>query len=585
MLRAMSRGPLTAALLALALALALTWPVALAPAELAIGHPGNDTWNHIWGYWWVGEELSAGRFPSRLDLLSFPQGGTLFFIDTVQAIITWPLQLLLGPVFAYNAAIIGGLWLSGYATWLLSRRLSGDETTSLLALVLFEACPHLLGQTYNGISETVCAGWVPLTLWALLGLLDRPSTRRALSLGLIAGLGAASSWYYGLMMGLAGGVLLLWLAARQPWQVEWRRALPYLALAGLIAAAPVLPLLLTFRASLGAADALVSRDPDFVWRSLIDHNITDLLAFFRPGKTPSPDLFALYGEELLIVIYLGWTALSLTAVALFGTRRRAELSPYLWLGLLFFAFALGPYLYVGGSYLALQGRRVPLPFLALFEGLPLFDRISHPFRFTTGVSLWLALAAAQGLRHLLIARSIAVHRAATTLLGLLALAEVAWLSPARLPVPAGDARAPVAYTQMREDPVPGAVLDLPLTVPNLERAVYVWYQSAHGRPVPWGLNDPMPQALLQNRLATTLIRIEASRAWTLPPRMPELDLVVSARLLARGGYRYVVMHRRLYPAAKGSQTEALLTGLFGEPQRHESDGLLVYTLPDLRGGG
>jgi hypothetical protein len=91
--------------------------------------------------------------------------------------------------------------------------------------------------------------------------------------------------------------------------------------------------------------------------------------------------------------------------------------------------------------------------------------------------------------------------------------------------------------------------------------------------------------LLQNRLATTLIRIEASRAWTLPPRMPELDLVVSARLLARGGSRYVVMHQRLYPAAKGSQTEALLTGLFGLPQRHEADGLLVYTLPDLRGGG
>ena len=31
---------------------------------------------------------------------------------------------------------------------------------------------------------------------------------------------------------------------------------------------------------------------------------------------------------------------------------------------------------------------------------------------------------------------------------------------------------------MTEDPVEGAVLDVPLTVPNLERAIYVWYQAS-----------------------------------------------------------------------------------------------------------
>jgi len=145
-------------------------------------------------------------------------------------------------------------------------------------------------------------------------------------------------------------------------------------------------------------------------------------------------------------------------------------------------------------------------------------------------------------------------------------------------VPSSTAAIPAAYDDLAADPVAGAVLDLPLTVPNLERAVYVWYQSAHGRPVPWGLNDPMPSSLMGNRLTMTLIRLEATRARTLPPVLPELDLLVSARALARNGYRHVVVHQRLYPEYKVAQVEALLTALLGDPRRYEEDGLLVYTL-------
>jgi hypothetical protein len=127
------------------------------------------------------------------------------------------------------------------------------------------------------------------------------------------------------------------------------------------------------------------------------------------------------------------------------------------------------------------------------------------------------------------------------------------------------------------------VLDLPLTVPNLERAVYIWYQAAHGRPVPWGLNDPMPAALLANRFITTLIRLEASRARRMPPHFPELDMVISARGLARQGYRYVVLHEQLYPTFKRQQAEAVLTGVFGPPVSYPDDHLLVYQVPPTEG--
>ncbi len=571
-------GPWLAAALALVLALAVTWPVALHPTQYVVGHPGNDTWNHIWGHWWVGYELERGRWPLQTELINHPGGGTLFYIDTIQALMFLPVTRTLGPAAAYNATVIFGLTLSGFGAWLLARRVTGDGIAAAIALVAYGAAPHLLGQTYNGISETVCAGWLPLTLWALLRLMDRATWRRALLLGLLGGMTMLTSWYYGLLAALAGVVLLAWRALGQRLVVAWRSFLPRVSVSAAVALALVIPLLVVFRASLSAEDAVVTRDPEFVWRSLLRHNVTDLAAFFMPTKIPSPDLKALYGEELLIVIYLGWTLILLTAFAWAATRRHRELAPWLWLGIIFFLFALGPYLNVGGDYRTVMGHRIPLPFLAFFKAFPLFDRISHPFRFTTGVSLALAVSAAGGLRHLTRRGSLLVRGGVAAVLGASLLMETAIASPARLPIPAGDASIPDAYLAMREDPTPGAVLDLPLTVPNLERAVYVWFQSAHHRPIPWGLNDPMPAPLIDNRLTATLIRLEAERAWTAPPMYPELDLVVAADVLRRQGYRYIVVHEAMYPGFKRDRVEALLTALYGEPTRWTDDRLLVYTL-------
>ncbi len=556
----------------------LTWPVILRPAELLVGHPGNDTWNHVWGHWWVGSELSQGFWPLRTPLINFPRGGTLYYIDTTQAVLFAPFTILFGPEVGYNLTVLFGLALAGFGAWLLARRLSGDPYASVLALVVYGAAPHLVGQSYNGISETVCAGWLPLTLWALVELMDRPTVARALRLGLLGGVTMLTSWYYGILAGIAGVVLILWMVLRRRPHLPWGRFLPLASLSGAVALALVAPMLLLFRLSLSAADAVVTRDPDFVRTSLINHNITDLAAFFLPSDRPSPDLKALYGEELVIIIYLGWVALGLLAVAWFSARRRRTLAPWLMLGAIFFVFSLGPYLNVGGDYRTLFGHRVPLPFLALFNALPLFDRISHPFRFVTGVSLVLGLGAAVGARHLLRRWSAPRRALSVGLLSAAVLIETAFASPAELPVPHSLSRIPSAYEAMRQDPLPGAVLDLPLTVPNLERAVYVWYQSSHRRPIPWGLNDPMPRGLLDNRLTATLIRMEASRAWTPSPMLPELDVVVGSRALARQGYRYIVVHRSFYPPFKLDRVQALLTVLYGEPQLWEEDDVLVYRL-------
>ena len=74
--------------------------------------------------------------------------------------------------------------------------------------MIYGAAPHLLGQAYNGISETVCAGWFPLTLLCVLRLLERASVGRALTLALCAAACVLTSWYFGLFAAL-GSLLLI----------------------------------------------------------------------------------------------------------------------------------------------------------------------------------------------------------------------------------------------------------------------------------------------------------------------------------------------------------------------------------------
>lgn len=564
-------APWVAAALSLALAVALTWPAALRPSAVLIGHPGNDVWNHAWGYAWVADSLARGALPRHTDLLAWPDGGSLYFIDTAVAVALAPVTWTLGAAVAYNLAMIGGIAGSCLAAWLLGRRVCGASWPAALTAVIYGASPHLLGQAYNGISETVAAWGFPLALWATLRLLDRPGPRAAALLGAAGAAAALVSWYGGVFAAIGAIVLAVDRAARAP--REAARALPWAAAAALVAAVAVAPALWTFRETLSAPDALVTRDLDFVTASLTQHNLTDALAMVRPGRTPSPDLRALFGEDLVIVVYVGLVALLAAGLGVLRARPR-EAAPWVALGLVFFVLSLGPYLYIDGQHPTFDGRKIPLPFLPLFDGLPLLSRVSHPFRFVTGLSLAVGALAALGLAR--VSRPGARQAALSVTLGGLALLEVGLASPATLPVPCSDAAIPRASQALRGGR--GAVLDLPMSLPNLERAVYLWYQTAHGRPVPWGLNEPMPASLLENRLTATLLHIEAGAGGALPPTLPVLDLELAARALAAQGLGHLVVHEALYPPDKRAAVLALLTGLLGPPVREARDAVSVYPL-------
>ena len=580
------RKVLPALLASLALAILITWPTVLDPAGGMLGHPGNDTWNHAWGFWWVVDGVTVdGAVPLRTELLNHPTGGTLFFIDSFNALLSLPVGAIGGIPVAFNLAVILGFAWNAFGMWVLARYVLRDAWAAWIPAVIFCSSPHLLGQAYNGISETLNAGWLPLTCWALLRLLDRQRPGRALMLGLMLGLCALSNFYYGLFGILVCVIGALHRAITEPRMTRWGPFIGASALGAALFALLVLPVLATLSATLGAEDAMVNRDQDFVWQSLLNHNITDAIGFFRPGHSYSPDLKALYGEDLLIVTYLGWVALALGAVALARARPRRQLTLWAIFALTFLVFSLGPYLHLNGNYVTWEGpwvnaevfaispqsyKVIPLPFLTFFKAFPIFSRISHPFRFVVPAALGIGMLAGFGAQWL----GTKLPRGPITL-GLCAavLAEVLLGSPGPWPLPRCDAEIPAVYASMQGE---GAVLDLPITVPNLERAVYTWYQTGHGRPSPYGLNDPIPDPLERNPLTQLLVQVEASRAVTLPRMLPDLELVIGKRLLEAQGYRWVVVHERLYPEHKRQMVADILEPLLGPPER--IDGVAIYEI-------
>jgi hypothetical protein len=546
-------------------------PVLGAFSTRALGHAGNDVWNHIWGFAYVADSLQRGELPLHTDLLGWPTGGSLWFIDTFGAILTLPVNWVAGPVAAYNASFLFNLTLAGSGAYLLAKAVSGIRAGALLAGIAFQTTPHLLGQAYNGISETMAIGWLPLCLLAIRWASQQPGPRRGLIAGLMMGLCALANWYYGLFAGMA----LIGLLVRGAYRSLQTRQRPSRAVwwalgVGLIATGLVVgPTFHAFRETMAAHDAVVSRDPAFVWATLVLHNMTDVVSLFRPGKHYSPDLKAQFGEDLIVVVYLGH-ALLWPALAVLLTRLRSKASSWAWLGAGFGVLTLGPFLFAGGDYVEVLGGWLPLPFLGLYEAVPMFSRISHAYRFVIGLSLALAMMLALMIRYVRLRRG--PVWAVVLGLALLRVGETHYGSPAVFPLPTVSTKVP-AVTALLQD---GAVFDLPIGVPVLARSKYGLDQLVHMQPVPYGLNDPVPRHIAANHFTRFLVELEWSNIHTLPPSLPWLDLELGRQAAVADGLRWIVLHEESYPAPIFTRVSQFLD-LVATPVHHQQ-GRRIYRL-------
>lgn len=518
-------------------------------------------WNHAWGPWWWWTSLSevvrhGGALPWRTTLLRWPEGGVLWFIDPLLALVGAPLVPLLGAAGAWNLALLASVVFTSWAGAVFARALGEGRPVSVLAQSVASAAlaggALVLAALHNGISEALHLGTVALALAAGEQALVQPTPGRWARAGLGVGLVAWVSPYLGLGAGLALAARVLAglpAAGRRGRAVLLRGAI----MAGLLSMLVALPGLLPLVTQLGATDALVRR-PEAMDEALALRNALDPRALLLPRSARLTD------EGFAITAYLGLASLGLALLH----HRRAWLAGAACCAVL----ALGPWLSWGGAWVELSGERVPLPWRAVQLLTPSMA-LTHASRLAAPAAVIVAGLAGLGAERL----AGALGRRAWLGFGLPALALADGLLASGVPWPLSTAPAeiPAVYAALPAGQSGGqGVLDLPTDAgATMATSRYLYWQTAHGLPIPYApdarastaslLDDPFFRALA----SLCRRRPDEAAALRLEGIPPELAAAEARpeRLRDRG-YRWIVLHQDLDPAAAPA-LEALLRAALG----------------------
>ena len=131
----------------LALAIAVSWPLARDFATYTIGDITYDERHAIWVLWYTAQAL-AGRvsWPGTTHLL-WPHGISVLVdgvgpLNGVAALPFWPW----GAAAAFNGAVVVGVALSGWALYALARGIGLERGPAFVAGLLYLIWPmHLIG--------------------------------------------------------------------------------------------------------------------------------------------------------------------------------------------------------------------------------------------------------------------------------------------------------------------------------------------------------------------------------------------------------------------------------------------------------
>ena len=544
-----------------AVAVLVTWPLALNPASTLLGDARVDVWNHAWGFWYVAESLAAGQWPTWTPLAGGPNGGALYFIDTPGAVIWTPVTWLAGPAVAYNLAMMMRVFLSGVAGQLLYEEIEGKDSGRWISGLACATLPFLLCELHNGISEVASLHWVAGSLWAAARVGRRGKAQDWALLGLMGGLAAAWSFYQGLSAALAVGVFLILRAGQLFWRE--RRLLPGvltgLPLAAGVGAALAAPVWLVFKASLDAQDALISRSMS-LHIALLEHNAVDPRIYFIPGAFQSVDLMGVYGEPFL---HTGYLRVTVVVLALLAVIWRPKLRIWAVVSLSSLVLGLGTYLWWGDSFLTFAGGwKLSLPFGWLVDVLPQIA-ITHPLRLSLPGQILSCVLAGQGAVWLM--ARVANARWPAWVVGALLVSESLWGSLAVWPIPSSPSTVPPVLAQLRQ--TQGMVLNLPVEVgTSMLTSRYFWWQTLHERPIPF-----VPDVRLGSAKDPFIQHWSGVMEETPRP----LSGVLKRKMLAR--YGAVVLHPEWSKMAGTQPYERLLRDSLGEPI--SQDGLLIWMLP------
>lgn len=553
-LREMGRrqaAPALALLLYLGLSL-WTYAPGLSSLETAlIGSSQGDVFRNSWGHWWTGTMLlDHFSLPAFTTLVNFPYGQLIMTIDPLNCLASVPLQLLFGFPGGYNAFLVCATAFSALGAFLLARDLTGSAAAALPAGAIYGFAPFALSASLAGNSEVANVGWIPLFYLFLHRALRSGAARDGCLAGTFLACTTLANWYYGYIAALfAVPIVAAGLLSRErpPLRNQVRSLEWMLLVFGLF----TLAMLLVYGGILQNVSRSIAVGRPF--RETLVNNSVDLANLVAPAK----DRLA-----LLSLFQLPIPAWLLAAAGVVLAPRRAALPAALGLGALLLAMGYRPQASADlpASLHALAGGLsvVAGGLYDAFLDLPMASMLRFPGRFMVLVNLAVAVLAALGLARVL--RSLP----SPTALGIGALVALPLVHLALGSSHYHElfATTPVPMTEsvrlMREDPVPGFVLHLPM---DMGGGRQLFDQSAHHRPLLSSIDlvtskiHRSPRGRFSIHLTISLHELNmrgydlAHRRWPEKRSTPYPRASVvheDLEQLRAMGMRYVVLHRELF---------------------------------------
>jgi hypothetical protein len=221
---------LTAALVLIAAAVIVTWPLARYPTDHLSGH--IDSFFSTWRLAWIADAIRTPGL-SLFDAPIFhPELRTFAYSDAIllPGVLAAPLRYAgVSPVVVYHLVLLGGIVSGGLGVFALVRYLTGRADAAVVASVIFALSPHRVDHLDH--LEMQMAGFMPLALLAWHRVVDSGGTVR---LGAVVVILVVLQWFSCIYYALLFAPVLFAVMA-----VEWRgidRATRRPVIAGMLAA-------------------------------------------------------------------------------------------------------------------------------------------------------------------------------------------------------------------------------------------------------------------------------------------------------------------------------------------------------------
>lgn len=557
-----------------AMAVVMTWPLALRMTDEIAGQIGDNIY-FIWMIGWFRKALFELHVnPLDVWFLNYPEGWSMAYTEIAPAMVLIGVffSFIKGITFGYNATMLFSFAASGLTMFIWVRHLTRNTGAALIAGMLYGFLPYHVAHFLIGHLNLVGTQWFPLFfmgLWELLSSKDAKPARgwywlTGISLGLISW----TSTYYIFMTGFVSAIMTayyLLIVEKGAWRsaTKWRR----LALAGvvalpmlLVASQPYISLLgqgglpdrdisITRRYSASPTDFILPSTDHFLWGRWV-------------GETFNRDIWV---EGTL---YIGLVTLFLVVWLLIkrrGTQWQKLIHWSLFTVILGVILAMGTDLHwlsepveiATPAFLKtfIQRETVPLvlPGYFLFKYFPFYAKLRSLMRFAIFALLFLTVLAGLGAARLLQNRS---HRSQTILtIVLLALIFLDFYPGAYQQFARIESRPVDAYLATQPDD--GALVQMPFI--QAEDQEHTYYTLFHHKPYIGGFFNAFPPP--QYRKISPVLE-----------RFPDDESIV---LLRQMGVKYVIVDSNAYPDI-GLVTQTLEVA--GMQFVNDFDGQLLFVM-------